>query len=215
MDLKVFLGKFKSRFLLLHLLGMMIFVVLLCFGMMYWLSSYTHHGEGIELPDLYGMDYDDAEEMLAEKGLLIVVNDTGYNKKLEPNAILLQDPGANTRVKAGRTIYVAINSTSSPKIKLPDIIDNSSYREAQAKLQAYGFTLLEPKVIDGERDWVYGVLANGRNLHAGDMISNEIPLVLVIGNGTSEDEDEDDMMLEVPENAADGEQDEFVEIVED
>lgn len=214
MDVKEFFGKFVSRYILTHLFAMLMVILLLSFGVMYGLSVYTRHGEGIELPDLYGMDYDDVVALLEDQGLLVVANDTGYNKRMDANCVLLQMPGAGAKVKRGRTIYVTINSTSSPKVKIPDVIDNSSYREAQARLTAIGFVLLEPKVIDGERDWVYGVIAGSKNLHAGDLVSIEAPLRLVIGNGTSEeDEDSEDMMLDTPDSTQ-GDIDEFVEIVE-
>jgi hypothetical protein len=107
---------------------------------------------------------------------------------------------------------VTINSTLSPKVRIPDIIDNSSFREAQARLSAIGFRLEKPKVIDGERDWVYGVMANGKNLQSGEMVSIETPLMLVIGNGTSEeDEDGEDMQLDIPVTGAD-DVDEFTPI---
>ena len=214
MDVKEFFGKFLSRYLFLHLLAMALFLILLCFGVQYALSAYTHHDEGIEVPDLYGMEYVDAIASMSEKGIYVIANDTGYNKRMDADCILMQQPGAGTKVKEGRTIYVTINSTSSPKVRIPDLIDNSSYREAQARLTAIGFTLLEPKLVDGERDWVYGVMAGSRNLRAGDMVSIETPLMLVIGNGTSEDEDEEDMRLDAP-SLIDGDTDEFVEIVED
>ena len=66
---------------------------------------------------------------------------------------------------------------------IPDIIDNSSVREATAKLTALGFKLLEPQIVIGERDWVYGIVSRGRRLNAGDRISIEQPLTLLIGSG--------------------------------
>ncbi len=213
MDVKEFFGKFVSRYLLGHLLAMVVVVCLLCFGVMYGLSVYTHHGEGIEVPNLYGMDYNEAVSLLSNKKVIVEISDTGYNKKMDADCILLQTPGAGTKVKEGRTVYVTINSTTSPKVKIPDIVDNSSYREAQARLSALGFNLLEPKVIDGERDWVYGVMTGTRNLQAGDVVSIEMPLVLVIGNGTSEEEEDLDVMLEVPDSLM-MEADDFEEVVE-
>ena len=197
-----------------HLFAMIMVVVALVFGVKYGLDSYTHHGEGIEIPDLYGMDYDDAVDLLANRSINVMADDTGYNKKVQPDAILLQTPGAGTKVKEGRTVYVTINSHTSPRMRIPDIVDNSSYREANARLRAIGFKLLEPKVIDGERDWVYGVMAGDKSLQTGDMVSAETPLMLVIGNGTSEDEDDEDMMLDAPENEAGGD-DDFEEVVMD
>ena len=133
---------------------------------------------------------------------------------MDADCILAQTPGAGTKVKEGRTVYLTINSTSSPRVKIPDIIDNSSYREAQARLSAIGFTLVEPKVIDGERDWVYGVMAGAKNLQSGDMVSIETPLMLVIGNGKSVIENSEDALLDTLDTTDGGvEKDEFEEIV--
>lgn len=213
MDVKVFFGKFVSGYLWGHLLAMTLVIVGLCFGVKYGLAIYTHHGEGIALPNLRGMSYAKAIEIMEEQGIYVVANDTGYNKKMEAGCVLLQTPGAGTKVKEGRTIFVTINSTSSPAVKIPDIIDNSSFREAQAKLTALGFRLLEPKVIDGERDWVYDVQAGGRSLQQGDMVPIETPLTLVIGNGMIGEESEEDMMLDMPDST-DLETDEFEEVTE-
>lgn len=213
MDLKVFVGKFVSSYLWGNLLAMVLVIVGVCFGVKYGLAIYTHHGEGYEVPNLYGMSYEKAIEQLGEHGLNVVANDTGYNKRMEARCILMQTPGAGTTVKEGRTIYVTINSTSSPAVRIPDLIDNSSFREAQAKLTAIGFKLGEPKVIDGERDWVYGIMAGIRTLQTGDMVSIETPLTLVIGSGLMGDEDEEDMMLDIPDSAS-IEVDEFEEVTE-
>ena len=209
MNVKEFFGKLFSRYLLFHLLAMFLVVVALCFGVMWGLNVYTHHGEGIELPDLTGMDFDKAERILAEKGLLIIASDTSYNKTMPSDCVLTQVPNAGTKVKEGRTIFVTVNSSSQPLVKIPDLIDNSSYREAQARLTALGFKMLEPHRIDGERDWVYGIRYQGRELASGDKVPCESELMLVIGNGTAESDEEENMMLDAPE--AD-EVDEFEEI---
>jgi len=194
MTSKEFLKKLFSRYLLLHLLAMIVAVVLLCVVVHYGLNIYTHHGEAIKVPDLQGMSYERAASLLEQDGLLIAVGDSGYNRKMPPNCVLTQDPVAATMVKEGRTVYVTVNSPTSPTIALPDLVDNSSYREANARLKALGFRMLDPKIIEGEKDWVYGIESQGQRLSAGDQVSIERPLRLVIGAGY--DEDELDMMME-------------------
>ena len=58
-----------------------------------------------------------------------------------------------------------------------------------AKLSAMGFKLGQPKFIPGEKDWVYGITANGRNVNAGDKVSIEDVLVIVAGNGRLGEDD--------------------------
>ena len=166
MNAKDFFGKLVSRYLLLHLLAMVLVVVLLCLGEKYGLNAYTRHGQDINVPNLYGMDYKNALMLLEQDGLTIEANDTGYNKRMAADCILMQNPVAGAHVKEGRTIFVTINSTRSPMVALPDLIDNSSYRQAQAHLTAIGFRLLEPKRIEGDYDWVYRIECGGRELHA-------------------------------------------------
>ncbi len=211
MKIKEFFEKFVGRYVWGNLLAMFLVVCLLFVSLIIGLSLYTHHGEGIEVPDLYGMNYDEAAALLSSKQMKVAVSDTGYNKRMNPDCILMQTPSAGLQVKEGRTIYVTINSTSSPTVRIPDIIDNTSYREAQARLVALGFTLQEPKVINGEADWVYGVMAGSRSLRTGDMVSIESPLTLVIGGGAS-DESMDDGSTETSDSIAD-EEDDFIEIV--
>ncbi len=187
MESKEFFGKFKSKYLWSNLLAMAITVVLLCVGVKFGLDIYTHHGEGVPVPNITGMTFNNAANLLDRNGLRIMVSDSGYNKRMPADCILAQSPGEGTSVKMGHTIYVTVNSPSSPTVAIPDIIDNSSVREATAKLTALGFKLLEPKIVTGEKDWVYGLLCRGRRVSAGDRISIDLPLTLMVGNGEYED----------------------------
>lgn len=180
---KTFFKKFASWYLWLNLLGMVLLLVAAFFGLKWWLASYTHHGEGIEVPDFYKMDYREATDLAEEAGLSLMVNDSTYNKELPAGCIVVQTPAKGMNVKQGRVIYVTINSLTVPRVAIPDLVDNSSYREAQYKLQSLGFRILPPKLIDGEKDWVYGIECDGRELRRGDMVARESQLTLVIGNG--------------------------------
>lgn len=213
MKAKEFFSKFCSLYLWGNLLAMALFVVALCFGVKYGLEVYTHHGEGIVIPNLVNMRASNAHLLLIEKGLDMVVADSGYNKRLPADCILAQSPGPGMKVKSGHIIYVTINSPLSPSFPIPDLIDNSSYREAEAKLTSLGFKLLPPKRITGERDWVYGIISRGRHVNTGDHVSIESPLTLIIGNGQyGEEEDIDYTDADEIEQQYAGDQDEFEEV---
>ena len=162
------------------------------FGVKFGLEAYTHHDESVDVPNLAKMKASDARRLLAEKGLELMVSDSGYNKQLPADCILAQSPNSGMKVKLGRTIYVTVNSPSSPTFPIPDVVDNSSYREAEARLTALGFKLLPPKRITGERDWVYGILCRGRRVNTGDQVPIESPLTLLIGNGQYGEDDDID-----------------------
>ena len=196
MKIKQFFGKFANAYLWGHLVAMALVVIALAFGVKYGLEIYTHHGEGIKVPDLSKMSYEGALQLLESDGLRIMVSDSGYNKRLPADCILAQTPGPGTAVKQGHIIYVTVNSSASPSFPIPDIVDNSSYREAEAKLTAMGFRLLPPKYVVGEKDWVYGIVSRGRRISTGDVVSIGSPLTLLVGNGHYGGDEEIDYVSE-------------------
>ena len=216
MKTKEFFGKFCSKFLIWNLIAMALVVILLIVGVNYGLDWYTHHGESIRVPNIEGMRIDKARETMEECGLEIVVTDSGYNKRLPADCVLTQNPGAGLTVKSGHTIYVTINSSNSPSVAIPDVVDNSSYREAEAKLISLGFKVLPPQYVTGEKDWVYGVSCNGRKVSTGERISIEQPLTLLVGSGQYGADEElnviggDDIMMQ----SGNGEVDDFEEVTE-
>ena len=216
MKTKEFFGKFCSKFLFWNLIAMALVVILLVVGVNYGLDWYTHHGESIRVPNIEGMRITKAREMMEECGLEIVVTDSGYNKRLPADCVLTQSPGAGLTVKSGHTIYVTINSSNSPSVAIPDVVDNCSYREAEAKLISLGFKVLPPQYVTGEKDWVYGVSCNGRKVSTGERVSIEQPLTLLVGSGQYGADEElnviggDDAMMQ----SGNGEVDDFEEVTE-
>ena len=217
MNAKEFIGKFAGSYLWVNLIAMVIVVILLCFGIKFGLDYYTHHGEGIVVPQIKGLDYNKARRMVEEEGLVILVSDSGYNKTLPADCILAQTPGNGMKVKRGHIIYVTVNSPSSPTFAIPDIVDNSSVREAEARLMAMGFHLTPPQKVSGERDWVYGILSRGRRVANGDRVPIEYPLTLLVGNGSFGESDDYEYVEATPTPLYDsefGETDEFEEVKE-
>lgn len=198
-----FIQKFRSKFLWGNIFAMAAVVLLLIIGVVVGLGFYTHHGEKIVIPDVRQHSYENAERVLERLGFKVEVVDTGYVKTLAPGVILEQTPEGGKAVKAGRIIYLTINALDTPTLTIPDLIDNSSLREAQAKLTSMGFKLGEPQKVLGEKDWVYGIKCGGRNLTAGDRVSVESVLIIQVGNGQRDTEDStlyvDDYTHDYPE----------------
>ena len=185
------IGKIADWRFWAHLLAMLLVMLLFCIGVKVGLDIYTRHGQEVEVPNIMNMSFDQAKLLLDEYDLNIQVADSGYNKRMPADCILAQMPGATAKVKAGHIIYVTVNSPSSPTVTIPDIIDNSSLREAEAKLAAMGFKLLPPKRIVGEKDWVYGIISRRRRVGTGDRVSTDAPLTLIVGTGGYEAEEDD------------------------
>ena len=187
-----FLRKLWAPIMWGNVLAMILVIILAIGGVWMGMAHYTHHGEGIEVPNVVGEMESDARYSLARLGLEAVVVDSAYNKQRPAGSILEQQPDAGRRVKTGRQIFLTINKEQSPTLVIPDIADNSSLREAQARLQALGFRLGPVEYVTGDRDWVYGVKSRGRNVYAGERVPIDVPLVLQVGEGQDELDDLDD-----------------------
>lgn len=180
---KEFFSFKNNRFFWLNLIAMVVVIVAAAWGTLQWLDSYTRHGEAVVVPDVKGMNLRIAENELDKQSLKSIVIDSSYVKGIAPGAILEQNPAGGSKVKSGRTVYLTVNADSAPKVAIPDVMDNSSLRQAEAKLRALGFKIAEPEYISGEKDWVYSIKYRGRDLKAGEKVPHEAVLTLTVGNG--------------------------------
>ena len=72
---KEFIRKIFSPTIWTNLLGMSLLVSLFCIGLVWWMQSYTHHGEGVDVPNVKGILIDDATFELRELDLDAIVVD--------------------------------------------------------------------------------------------------------------------------------------------
>lgn len=189
MKKKSFLSKLISPLVWGNLLAMVIVVTLLFVGLKVGLDRYTHHNETVTVPDVKQKNITDARHLLENLGLRMEVSDTGYVKMLPSGYVLEQSIAPGSVVKSGRLVRVTINSLNTPTLTIPDVIDNSSYREAKAKLEAMGFKVGSPQYVPGEREWVYGITVRGVGVSAGDRVSVDDVLVIQVGDGMLSEED--------------------------
>ena len=188
MTIKDFFSFRANRFFWLNLLAMFVVLVLAVFVALKWLDAYTHHGEAVVVPDVKHKSLAEAQRILAEDGLQSVVSDSTYVKTLSPGCVLEYNPPVNQRVKRGRIIYLTVNTRNVPLVELPDVADNSSLREAEARLLAAGFKLLPNDTVPGEKDWVYGVKCEGRVLDFKEKVPQGAFLTIVVGDGLAHTE---------------------------
>lgn len=180
--LKEFFSFKQNRFFWLNLIAMIVVVIGACWGTLLWLDHYTHHGEAYVVPNVKNKSLEEARLALHNQKLEGLVVDSSYVKGLPDGMVLDQNPAGGARVKEGRTIYLTVTTSKVPLVKLPDLIDNSSLRQAEAKLKAMGFRLTEPEYVSGEQDWIYGIKYRGRSLMSGDKVLHEAMLTLCVGN---------------------------------
>ena len=168
---------------IINLLAMLVITVVILVVTFSWLDSYTHHNEAYKVPDVKGMQLSEAIEELRNQKLDYAVQEYKYKVGAENGEVLEQMPLPDALVKEGRKIYLVLNTTEAPKQGVPPVIDNCSLREAQFRLKAAGFIVEKVDVIEGEREWVYGVRYEGIELENGAAIPRGSKLTLVVGSG--------------------------------
>ena len=183
MTIKEFFSFRTNRFFWLNILAMPVALVLLVFGTLKWLDAYTRHGEAVVVPDVRHKPLAEAQKILSGLGLQSVVSDSTYVKTLPPGCVLEYNPPVDQKVKLGRTIYLTVNTLNVPLVDLPDVADNSSLREAEARLLAAGFKLMPNDTVPGDKDWVYGVKFDGRVLGLKEKVPQGAYLTIVVGDG--------------------------------
>lgn len=167
----------------LHILIMLAVAVVAVVALYFWLDHYTRHGDSVEVPDVCGLYYLDADASLAESQMRSLVIDSMYIDTMSPGVVLDQVPRAGSAVKSGRTVYLTINALSPRKVTMPEL-KNLSYRQAEAIVKGLG--LSAPQIIywnSEYKDLVLNVMVDGRPVEAGDKLPVTARVVFSVGNG--------------------------------
>ncbi len=160
-------------------------------GVLYWLDSYTHHGQALLVPNLYEMQVPDAERLLEQEQLRCLVVDSLYKKGVLPGAIVDQVPSIGAKVKQGRIVFLTINATHEKQVMLPNVNDLSE-RQAKALIAGVGLEVANVKRVESPyKGLVVGVTLQGRTLDVGEKIAIGTAVTLLVGKGSDVEEDEE------------------------
>ena len=177
------------RLIIINLAAMAAVVIAAVLVTFRWIDNYTEHGIAITVPNVTGMQEEEAIQALSQHRLIGIADAMESVKGVPAGEVLNQRPGINAKVKHGRKIYLTISSGNHPMKTVPDVADNSSLRQAESRLRAAGFLLTPHDTIEGELDWVYGVSYNGRELKGEEQVPEGATLTLIIGGGEKLDAD--------------------------
>jgi eukaryotic-like serine/threonine-protein kinase len=192
----------KALAIHLLLIFALVFGAILLFFYVY-LPFTTNHGESITVPSVIGKDYEEMVKYLEERDLRYeVTTDSGYSANQKPFTVLKQYPVAGKKVKENRKIYVTLNRSSAPKVKMP-YLSAQSAKNAQLMLKSMG---LESELVykpNPFQNLVLNVQVNGKDAPEGTMVTLGSKVTLIVGNGRGEEEF--DVPTVVGENKADAE----------
>lgn len=189
MGKKNIFDKSDAIFLGINILLAIVVVVIILVSLIAYLKSYTQHGVEVEVSNVRGLAKEDAEAVLDQQGLRLVVIDSTYSEKVPFGTIVEQDPMPDSHAKLGRAVYVTVNASGKRQIPMPNLQD-MSYRQAETTLRGLG--LLVDTIYDYEpsafRDLILDVKAHGQSVQPGEKIAvgTKVRLVVGFGRGTEE-----------------------------
>jgi len=178
--------KSNTGFMILQLALAAAVSVILLFVLYKWLCRYTAHGHEVEVPQITGLNVQEANMLLQGNQPKREVIDSTYSHKVPLGTIVEQNPAQESHVKKGRTIYVVVNARQRRQVVLPDLID-VSYRQAENTLRQQGLNVsevvYEPSAY---RDLVLDIRQGEQSLPAGSRLTEGSSVVLVVGAGLGE-----------------------------
>jgi len=158
----------------------------LIYGTLKWLDIYTNHNQVVLVPDVKGLKLSDAIPFFESNGLRYNIIDSVYSNTVAPGAIVEMTPGAGSKVKDGRIVFITLNASTSQSAAIPEVKD-LSFRQAYALLRAQGFEMIEIEYIPGDfKDLAVSVERNGVVLEGGSRVPISSLLVLKVSNGEEE-----------------------------
>lgn len=151
------------------------------------LNSYTRHGKTVTVPNVIGVDGDEAIALLDDEGYAFEILDTIFSEDVPKGAVAYQNPDPETQVKKGRIIYLKINSQADELIPIPDFT-GFPIRQVASLINKSGFAIGDLRYIpDIATNVVLKQMYQGREIKAGTQIKKGSKIDLIIGMGQSDE----------------------------
>lgn len=131
------------------IIGVAAAAILALFGILFVSGVIGGGSKEVTVPDVKGMSYSEAKEVLEAKGLKIEKADEPIaSQKIEKGKIVSQTPSKNSKVKKGRTVRVIL-SAGNTELKVPDL-KGLSYKEAKTLLSEMGLQISKGDEVDSD-----------------------------------------------------------------
>ena len=171
----------KTKQFLLHfgIAGLSVLIVLFCF--IKYLSSYTAHGEFVEVPDFNEKKISELNGFIEGKGVNYLIIDSLFDPSREAGLVIKQDPAPKSKVKHNRNIYLYVTSMVAPQIEMPKLMDRSE-RQAKQMIISYGLKIgsVTTKAADCN-GCVIEQLFEGKPIGPGTKVKKGSKISLIVG----------------------------------
>ncbi len=165
---------------------MVVILVLLVVITLFGLKKYTKHDEFVIVPDVKGLQEEEAAGILKSNALSYEISDSIFLAEGKPGAIIEQIPKEELKVKKGRTVFLIVQAKEQQMIKIPSLQDYSQ-RQAEAQLNALGFNKITiAEAPSRYKGIVLSIEYKGRKIEADQKVPKGAPLKMIIGSGGGE-----------------------------
>lgn len=137
--------------------------------------------EGISMPDLLGMDYEDAKELLEESGLKLGKVTKEYSSEYEKNQVMEQSIDAEESVEEGTKINLVI-SKGPEKAGDTEVLLGMKEADAKKKLTSLGLKY-DSTVTESSASVAAGCVIRVENANGSSTISKGDSIILVVSSG--------------------------------
>lgn len=179
------------------LIYMALATLVICMLALTFLSSWTHHGDEVAVPEVKGMSFADATNKLKGENFIVEIADSVFDTTRAPGTVVEQMPRSGAMVKPGREVYLTVVAFSPKMISVPYFL-NASQRQATAMFEGLGIKNIEIREVVSEyKDLVLGAKFNGIPLKPGARIPVTATITLEVGSGYQQLEDSVDVEQEL------------------
>lgn len=180
-------ARVKSSPILFHALLIALTVVAILIVSSIMMNIITRHGTHRSVPDFTGIHIDDAQRLASEERLEIIINDSLFVPAYEGGIVLDQLPKGGTEVKAGRKVYVTINSFREKMVKVP-FVAGRSLRQAKNMLEVAGLGI-EKLIYENDiaTNYVLAEIVDGKEMSSQSDVELEMGSGVVLKVGVEPD----------------------------
>ena len=147
----------------------------------------TRHGSHRTVPDFAGMHLSEAERLARNEGLHIIVNDSLFVPMYDGGTVLDQLPKGGVEVKAGRKVYVTVNSSKQKSVPVPYVAERS-LRQAKNMLESAGLGIERLEYVnDIATNYVLAEYLDGRQIRRDGEVEAEIGTGITLRVGVHEE----------------------------
>lgn len=180
-----FFSFLKSKLFFLQVFIAIIGLLIIVFGLQFWLSETTNHDQKIQVPNLEKMTLSEVQQKLSELDLSYkIIDSASYNPAYPKRSVIEQTPEAGDFVKEKRKIYLTLNPSKYRDVTIPDL-NGRTKRQATSQLISIGFHVdtVYTYVRDIGKDVVRGLKNKGAKLEAGKKLPLHSKIELILGDG--------------------------------